>query len=164
MSLSPPLEAVLFQEPQEDQTGRTNAVSLVKVRMKWAHLAQWAYLGRKGRQETPGAQEFLPQAFLEKKVPPAPQVRSSMLFPLSITQSKPSKCDKADLRTCPSSGRPGSPGPAGATGRAPEGDIPDPGPPGDQGPPGPDGPRGMIKSWQRMLALLSLDAASSGGL
>lgn len=49
--------------------------------MKWAHLAQWAYLGRKGRQETPGAQEFLPQAFLEKKVPPAPQGDLDHLVP-----------------------------------------------------------------------------------
>lgn len=31
--------------------------------------------------------------------------------------------------------------------------------PGDQGPPGPDGPRGMRKSQQRMVLLLSLDAA-----
>lgn len=54
--------------------------------MKWAHLVQWECLGRKGRQVTPEAQEFLLQGFLEKKAPQAPQVRSSMLCPsLSIT-------------------------------------------------------------------------------
>lgn len=41
--------------------------------MKWAHLVQWECLGRKGRPATPGAQESLLQASLEKKAPQALQ-------------------------------------------------------------------------------------------
>lgn len=61
-----------------------NAVFLIQVCMKWARLVLWEYLGQKGREETLGAQEFLLQDFLEKKVPQVPQdpqVRSSILCP-----------------------------------------------------------------------------------
>lgn len=72
------------QAPQQGHTRRrcsANAVFLVKVPIKWAHLVQWECPGQKARQETPGAQEFLLQDFSETKVPQVPQVRSSMLFP-----------------------------------------------------------------------------------
>lgn len=41
--------------------------------MKWAPQVQWECLALKGRQETPGTQEFLLQDFLEKEVPRVPQ-------------------------------------------------------------------------------------------
>lgn len=41
--------------------------------MKWAHQAQWGTLGQKESQETPEDLDSLLQAFLEKKVPQAPQ-------------------------------------------------------------------------------------------
>lgn len=131
--------------------------------MEWAHPAQWECLGWKGRQVTPGTQEFLLQAFVEKKALQALQVRSRMLPPAPQTEIKISKCNEAHIWTCPSSGRPGPPGPAGATGGPPKGCFPDPGQPGDQGPPGPNGPRGTGKSWPRLVMPLSWDAASSVG-
>lgn len=41
--------------------------------MKWVHLGQWESLGGREREVTLGAQEFLPQAFLEKKASQDPQ-------------------------------------------------------------------------------------------
>lgn len=49
--------------------------------MKWAHQVHREYLGQKGSQETPGAQEFLLQDFLEKKAPQAPQGELDRLVP-----------------------------------------------------------------------------------
>ena len=69
-------EAVPFQPPCQGHTRRrcsANAVFLIKVRMKWAPQVQWECLALKGRQETPGTQEFLLQDFLEKEVPRVPQ-------------------------------------------------------------------------------------------
>lgn len=115
---------------------------IIKVCMKWVRLGPWEYLGEREREVTLGAQEFLPQAFLEKKASQDPQVRSSMFLTFPRTSSKHFSCDEANRGTCASPGRPGPPGRIGAPGRPAKGDIPDPGPPGDWGPPGPDGPRG----------------------
>lgn len=119
--------------------------------------------GPKGETGDPGSPGISPPGLPGGRGPPGPPGKKQHAFPpLSITKSKPSKCDEADLCTRPSSGRPGSPGPEGAKGRTPIGDIPDPGPPGDQGPPGPDGPRGMRKSRQRVVAPF-LRCCRSGG-
>lgn len=52
--------------------------------MKWARLVLWEYLGQKGREETLGAQEFLLQDFLEKKVPQVPQDPQGKLDHLAL--------------------------------------------------------------------------------
>lgn len=44
-----------------------------QVCMKWVRLGPWEYLGEREREVTLGAQEFLPQAFLEKKASQDPQ-------------------------------------------------------------------------------------------
>lgn len=48
--------------------------------MKWVRLGPWEYLVERERKVTLGAQEFLPQAFLEKKASQDPQVRSSVFL------------------------------------------------------------------------------------
>lgn len=82
-------EAVPFQPPRQGHTRRrciTNVVFLIKGRMKWAPRVQWECPALKGRQETPGTQEFLLWDFLEKEVhqvPQDPQVRKQHALPFA---------------------------------------------------------------------------------